>query len=233
MATTTNYSWTTPDDTDLVKDGASAIRSLGSAIDSTVFTNAGNAINKTIVDAKGDLIAATAADTVGRLAVGTNGQVLKANSATATGLEWGSAGGLGWTQVATGSLTGASVSVTGLGSKEYMLAFDGWSHDDVTNRSLNMTFNSYTGTNYVNGNTNKTAANIQITGTANSSSTLYSTCFVLGAGDTEEIKMVLLPVVNAQTLGGTWWNSSAVTSIQFFPSAGNFDAGTYYIYGRG
>jgi len=38
MASTTNYSWTTPDDTSLVKDGAAAIRSLGSAIDSTVFT---------------------------------------------------------------------------------------------------------------------------------------------------------------------------------------------------
>jgi hypothetical protein len=38
MATTTNYSWTTPNDTDLVKDGAAAIRTLGSAIDSTVFT---------------------------------------------------------------------------------------------------------------------------------------------------------------------------------------------------
>jgi hypothetical protein len=36
MATTTNFGWTTPDDTALVKDGASAIRSLGSAIDSSV-----------------------------------------------------------------------------------------------------------------------------------------------------------------------------------------------------
>jgi hypothetical protein len=35
MATTTNYNWTTPDDTDLVKDGASAIRTLGSSIDTT------------------------------------------------------------------------------------------------------------------------------------------------------------------------------------------------------
>ena len=35
MATTTNYGWETPDDTDLVKDGASAIRTLGSSIDST------------------------------------------------------------------------------------------------------------------------------------------------------------------------------------------------------
>jgi hypothetical protein len=36
MATTTNYGWTTPDDTDLVKDGASAIRTLGSAIDTSL-----------------------------------------------------------------------------------------------------------------------------------------------------------------------------------------------------
>jgi hypothetical protein len=88
MATTTNYSWSTPDDTALVKDGAAAIRSLGTAIDSTVFTNAGAAINKTIVDAKGDIIAATAADTVARLAVGANNTVLTADSSTATGLKW-------------------------------------------------------------------------------------------------------------------------------------------------
>ena len=37
MATTTNYGWATPNDTDLVKDGASAIRTLGSSIDTTVF----------------------------------------------------------------------------------------------------------------------------------------------------------------------------------------------------
>jgi microcystin-dependent protein len=88
MATTTNYSWTTPDDTALVKDGAAAIRSLGTAIDTTVFTNAGNAIAKTIVDAKGDIIEATAADTVARLAVGANDTVLTADSSTATGLKW-------------------------------------------------------------------------------------------------------------------------------------------------
>lgn len=38
MATTTNYSWTTPDNTAYVKDGASAIRTLGSAVDSTLYT---------------------------------------------------------------------------------------------------------------------------------------------------------------------------------------------------
>ena len=88
MPTTTNYGWTTPADTDLVKDGASAIRTLGTAIDTTVFNNASAAIAKTIVDAKGDIIAATAADTVARLAVGSNDQVLTADSSTATGLKW-------------------------------------------------------------------------------------------------------------------------------------------------
>jgi hypothetical protein len=88
MATTTNYSWSTPDDTALVKDGAAAIRSLGTAIDTTVFTNAGAAIAKATVDAKGDLIAGTADNTVARLAVGANDTVLVADSSTATGLKW-------------------------------------------------------------------------------------------------------------------------------------------------
>ena len=41
MATTTNYGWTTPDNTDLVKDGALAIRTLGSAIDTSMNTALG------------------------------------------------------------------------------------------------------------------------------------------------------------------------------------------------
>ena len=41
MATTSNYGWTTPDDTALVKDGASAIRSLGTAIDTSLNTALG------------------------------------------------------------------------------------------------------------------------------------------------------------------------------------------------
>jgi hypothetical protein len=38
--------------------------------------------------AKGDLLGASASTTLTKLTVGTNGQVLRANSATATGLEW-------------------------------------------------------------------------------------------------------------------------------------------------
>jgi hypothetical protein len=37
MATTTNYGWEIPDDTDLVKDGAAAMRELGQDIDTTLY----------------------------------------------------------------------------------------------------------------------------------------------------------------------------------------------------
>ena len=111
MATTTNYSWTTPDDTDLVKDGAAAIRTLGTAIDTTVFTNAGAAIAKSLVDAKGDIIAATADDTVDRLAVGANDTVLIADSSTTTGLKWGTVSGGGITLISTTTLSGATTTV--------------------------------------------------------------------------------------------------------------------------
>lgn len=40
------------------------------------------------IDAKGDLIVGTADNTISKLSVGTNGYVLAANSATATGLNW-------------------------------------------------------------------------------------------------------------------------------------------------
>ena len=81
MATTTNYSWTTPDDTDLVKDGAAAIRTLGSSADTTVKNlNPGTTA--------GDIDYYTSATAKARVAIGTAGQVLKVN-AGGTAPEWG------------------------------------------------------------------------------------------------------------------------------------------------
>lgn len=119
MATTTpNFGWAVPTSTDLVKDGAVAIETLGDSIDASlvdlkggttgqVLAKASNTdmdfswvtdatgIPATIFDAKGDIIAATAADTAARLAVGTNGQILTADSTAATGLKWATPAGGG------------------------------------------------------------------------------------------------------------------------------------------
>jgi hypothetical protein len=81
MATTTNYSWTTPDDTDLVKDGAAAIRTLGTAIDTTTK-------NLNPSTTTGDIEYRSSTTNVNtRLALGTAGQVLTVNSG-ATAPEW-------------------------------------------------------------------------------------------------------------------------------------------------
>ena len=84
MATSPIYGWLEPDNSDLVKNGALAIRTLGNAIDTTMATMT----PKSIVDAKGDLIAASANDTPARLAVGNNGETLVADSSTSTGLRY-------------------------------------------------------------------------------------------------------------------------------------------------
>lgn len=55
----------------------------------------GTGIAEALLDAKGDLIVASAADTAARLPVGTNGQVLTADSAEATGLKWADAANVG------------------------------------------------------------------------------------------------------------------------------------------
>lgn len=68
----------------------------------TLSNSAG--IQESIVNAKGDLIVATGADTVTRRAVGTNNQVLTADSSETTGVKW---------VAATDLISSASTSVAG------------------------------------------------------------------------------------------------------------------------
>jgi hypothetical protein len=105
MPTTTNYGWTTPADTDLVKDGAAAIRTLGSSIDTTLKTQIDAQIPDSLLTTKGDIIAASGASTPARLAVGSDGQVLTADAASASGVKWATptSGAITWTLRTTGT----------------------------------------------------------------------------------------------------------------------------------
>jgi hypothetical protein len=85
LVRTTDY--TATNGTSITALAALAASDILEIITFTAFSLA-TAIESTIIDAKGDLLVGSAADTVGRLAVGTNDYYLKANSGTATGLEW-------------------------------------------------------------------------------------------------------------------------------------------------
>jgi hypothetical protein len=69
-----------------------AALTAGDIVEIITFTafDLATAIDKALFDAKGDLLVATAADVPGKLTVGSNGQVLMADSTTATGLKWSS-----------------------------------------------------------------------------------------------------------------------------------------------
>jgi hypothetical protein len=95
MATTTNYGWTTPDDTALVKDGASAIRTLGSSVDTTTK-------NLNPETTLGDIAYRSSTSNVNtRLGIGTAGQILSV-----------SGGVPAWTTAASAAPTSASANVT-------------------------------------------------------------------------------------------------------------------------
>jgi hypothetical protein len=85
LARTSDY--TASNGTSITSLAALAAGDILEIITFTAFELA-DAIARAVINAKGDLIVGTSVATPGILAVGTNGYFLKANSATATGLEW-------------------------------------------------------------------------------------------------------------------------------------------------
>jgi len=212
---------------------------------------AGNtAIEPTIVDAKGDIIAATAADTVSRLAVGSNDQVLTADSSTATGLKWATPSSGGLTLINTGgtTLSGAITTISSipLTYKSLLLITRDFlpSNDD---QGLRIRFNSDSNNRYgysasVNFTTSFGEPGFNIApGNDNSVANGLAATWIYDYANTETWKIIesVSVGVNATTttlgnimqLLGAYNQTSAVSSISFVVETGTITSGTAYLYG--
>ena len=212
------------------------------------YITAASAINPTIVDAKGDIIAATAADTVARLAVGSNDQVLTADSTTATGLKWATPSSSGWTLLSTTTLSGATTNISGISGsyRNLMVEIYGASNDGAIASSLRCAPNGSTGI-------TTTSAVLDNSAIQNKDTYLYPNGWGnFSLTDTNNIMIFTIQnyasaTLNKQYLGAAGWvgttgnnsaifggwikTTSAITSLAFTWTGGNSDAGTVKLYG--
>jgi hypothetical protein len=270
MATTTpNFGWAVPTSTDLVKDGAVAIETLGDSIDASLVDlkggTTGQVLTKAsgtdmdfswtaidplvILDAKGDLITATAADTPARLAVGTNGQVLTADSTAATGLAWATASsGGGYTQIDSQTMTGSQInfnSIAGTYNKLVLVCQD--FYGTVGGETLKIRFN--------NDSTASAYKTVGVFDGSSSSGTATSGWFTWNfTGGTNQSNFAVFQIENysntnswksgtisAAYNNGTsdmadlttvaWKNTSAITAINIFISNTTMAGGTAILWG--
>jgi len=249
MPTTTNYGWTTPADTDLVKDGASAIRTLGSSVDTTV-----KALNPETT--LGDIsYRSSTANTNTRLAIGTTGQVLTVSGGVPA---WATpAGGSGMTQLASGNLPAANNVVLSTISGDYInLLLFVRDYVFASEDYLAIRLNGDTGTSYgyigVVQSAEDTAAvscdgrrtNIIATfddGKEDVDRNAFSEIYIPDYANTTHNKTIDVRSVsrddtdtyNTQVLVNANFNSSsAITSITILTLSGNnFSSGSYVLYG--
>lgn len=204
---------------------------------------------------KGDLY--TYSTTDARLGVGTNGQVLTADSTAATGLKWATATSGGMTQLTSGSLTGSTVTTSSLsGSYKNLVVFlkdISWSQDNYTQWRLN---GDSTSGNYKWVTTYGTSASAA-TSSQQSASAFWADAAVGGEdlGDYNRFYcFTIWDYANTVTRKVVTWNGftndngatyyameqatgvymatpAAITTLTFFTAGGTFAGGTYEVYG--
>ena len=204
----------------------------------------------TAIDAKGDLIAGTAADTFSRLAIGTNNQVLTADSTEATGMKWATPAAGGMTSIASGTLSGASLDLTSISSSynNLQLVLRGFYFNNAANCriTINNTNGIYTLSDL--GSASNSAMNtsdIQITSGAVWEDATNKNAAVLDFFDyksTTSYKVITSKVISQNNASSgannnlynvNIWakDANAISRITLYPSFGNFSGGTYILYG--
>jgi hypothetical protein len=247
MATTTNYGWTTPDNTALVKDGASAIRTLGSSVDTSL-----KALNPSTTLGDIEYRSATA-NTNTRLGIGTSGQVLAVNGSGVPAWTTPAGGAETWTLLSTTSLNSGttSVTVTGLSKDKLMVVIRGVSNtgggsayywiapNGVTDTGAHVVGIERRGTSTMIAYDN-TIDRFPLAEFGSDSTSVASGYMILsgckatsgvkafhGAGGVNKTATDMTSLV----VGGVFGATAATTSITFGNYAVNMDAGTMYIYG--
>ena len=208
----------------------------------------------TAIDAKGDLIAGTGADAFSRLAIGSNDQVLTADSAAATGMKWATPASGGMTVIATGTLSGATVTLSSIPGtyKDLQLVLEACLPAGTGEGPI-IRFNGDTGTNYF--RTTAVVVNLQTWNETqlrlggvqdNGTSQSLAVCSILDYANTTTWKMARNMTI--QNRNGTptsfdinntqalfWYASngaSAITSIELkTDTSAGFTSGTYILYG--
>jgi hypothetical protein len=180
--------------------------------------------------AKGDLVVGSATNDASILSVGSNDQVLTADSSTATGLKWATPSGYAWTSAASGSLpTGVgTVTISSLSGKSFIVIVNGMTVS--VSSALRMRFNGDTGTNYYSGGDSQNGYipiyNQSLTATR------YFSVTIPMADTSASLKDAMVGTSNgtAAEFGGVWNSTSAITSITLLLNTGNFTGGTYQIW---
>ena len=212
----------------------------------------------TAIDAKGDLVVGTGADTFSRLAVGTNGQVLTADSNEATGLKFATpASGGGLTLIETLTLTGSSVTSSTLPTSYKNLYIEAIDYSASTAAMIFMRPNNESGSDYttfsVRFQTSGSNFGPSGSGTATSIPLLdpndigmdstadgnISVANIYRYNDTNTYKLcnVFNHITNSSAvkgttnLVGTLRKEAAITSLTIGTGAGTFSSGTVRIYG--
>jgi len=253
MATTTNYSWTTPDDTALVKDGALAIRTLGSSVDTTVKN-----LNPETTTGAISYRGATANQKTA-LPIGTAGQVLTVNSG-ATAPEWkDAAGGANFTLLNAGgtTLSGSStVTVSGISGKDKILVLVDGATCATANQYFNLRLNTDSGNNYnqfgstgyaggsysagdvIREISDLSTAQIRLAATSNNANSTVGAYVYLTGCNSAGVKAFQMAGAgnpsggSAQerfSTGGFYSGSSTISSISIV-GTNNFNGGIVYVY---
>jgi hypothetical protein len=240
MATTTNYAWETPDDTDLVKDGASAIRTLGSSIDTTT-----KALNPSTTLGDIEFRSATA-NTNTRLGIGTSGQYLTVSGGVPA---WGDVSAGGMTLISTTSLSGTTTTISSIPQtyNSLFLIVSGVTtsagNDEAFTCSPNNVNNLVDQTGVAAGSLSAFAGSqIQLSAGASTQRTNANNVWTLQIDNytsTTRFKPFnLYGVSNADASsrtyviqGGAYRSNTAITSLVFNYAASTMNGGTVLLYG--